>query len=323
MPRRSTLLSVGYIAVAMQLCAMNNVPVAGLADSPSTFANPVVDANFADPALLNDNGVYYAYATNSRRGDHLQAQMSTDLGHWSPLADPLPVMPTWANPGKTWAPDVTMIKHGKRYVIYFAADDKRTHKQAIGVAVATKPEGPYTPVDEPLIEQADIGGAIDPCCYVGRRGERYLVWKNDGNSMNVDTWIWIQKLSKDGTRLVGDPVKTIKQDQPWEGNLVEGPCLWKHGSKYYLFYSANAYVDCRYAMGYAVADDLMVPYRKPSTSPWVASLDGQCGPGGCDIERGVDGTEWMVYHTWAKGPHSYRSMSIKRLEWDGDVPVLK
>ena len=294
-----------------------------MANTDSAPTNPVINRNFPDPALLNDHGVYYAYATNHHDEANLQVATSTDLAHWTALPDALPVMPAWAKPGKTWAPDVTMIEHGKRYVMYFAADDKRTGKQAVGVAVSTSPAGPFVGVDEPLIEQTEIGGAIDPCCYVEDTGERYLVWKNDGNSMSVDTWIWIQKLSTDGTKLEGDAVKLIKQDQSWEGNLVEAPCLWKHGGKFYLFYSANAYVDGRYAIGYATSDHLMGPYHKPLKSAWIASTDDQCGPGGCDIEQGADGLEWMVYHRWEKGPHTYRSMCIKRLEWDGDVPVLK
>ena len=47
-----------------------------------------------------------------------------------------------------------------------------------------------------------------------------------------------------------------------EGVLVEAPTLWKHDGKYYLFYSANAYNNPRYAMGYAVSDNLLGPYRK-------------------------------------------------------------
>ena len=287
----------------------------------STISNPVIDSNFPDPALLNDRGTYYAYCTNS--GGHMPVRKSTDLQIWAPLPDAMPTLPAWAKPGRTWAPEVTMIKHDKRYVAYFAAWDRATDKQAIGVAVATRPEGPFIPVDEPLIEQAEIGGAIDPCCYVDTDGARYLIWKNDGNSMGHDTWLWIQRLSADNTQHEGSPTKLIKQDQHWEGPIVEAPCLWRHSDKYYLFYSAGFYADCSYSMGYAVSTSLLGPYVKPSTSPWVASTPGECGPGGQDVESGDDGTTWMAYHSWVKGPGTYRGMSIKRLEWDGDTPILR
>src|SRR5450432_2235707 len=88
-------------------------------------SNPVIDSNFPDPAVLNDNGVYYAYATNHHGGDHMQVHMSTDLAQWTSLPDALPVLPDWARVGKTWAPDVAMVERGKRYVAFFAADNKR------------------------------------------------------------------------------------------------------------------------------------------------------------------------------------------------------
>lgn len=173
----------------------------------------------------------------------------------------------------------------------------------------------------PLIDQRDIGGAIDASCLTD--GDvHYLVWKNDGNSRGQDTWLWGQKLSADGLTLVGTPTKLIKQDQKWEGNLIEAPVLWKHGAKYYLFYSANGYGRCDYAVGYAVAPSPLGPFVKPRTTPWLSSTSDVCGPGGQDIVTASDGRTWMTYHSWAKGPGSYRSVSMDPLVWNGDVPYL-
>lgn len=314
--RRALIVAAGVAVVAGKILS-STTPAIGQAG----YANPVIDANFPDPSILNDGGAYYAYATNS--GQNMPAQRSRDLIHWTPMSDAMPILPEWAKPGRTWAPNVVAIESGKRYVAYFAAWDRASDKQVLGAAVATRPGGPFHPTDAPLVEQTDEGGAIDPSSFVDVDGKRYLVWKNDGNSMGKDTWIWIQQLSKSGVALVGDPVRLIKQDQGWEGNLVEAPTLCAHGGKYYLFYSASDYASCRYAMGYAVADFLFGPYTKPSTGPWVSSTPDSCGPGGEDIVRSSDGTAWMAYHSWIKGPGSYRGMNIKRLEWDGDVPVLK
>jgi len=41
------------------------------------------------------------------------------------------------------------------------------------------------------------------------------------------------------------------------------------------------------------------------------------------VFRTEDGTAYMAYHTWTKGPNSYRGMNIKRLDWNDGVPVLK
>ncbi len=295
---------------------------------PLTYTNPVINENFPDPSVLYDRGVFYAYATNSRPkatppGPNMACARSSDLVHWTALPDALPVLPTWADPGHTWAPNVRAFVTGKRYVVYFCAHDRAANTQSVGVAVGPAPAGPFTSdAAAPLIREPEQGGAIDPSCFVDTDGSRYLVWKNDGNSRGLDTWLWVQRLSADGLSLVGTPTRLIKQDQAWEGNLVEAPTLWKHDGRYYLFYSANAFVDCRYAIGYAVAASLLGPYVKPRDSAWQASTPDVCGPGGEDILTTGDGRTWMTYHAWEHGPGSYRSMSLDPLVWNGDVPYL-
>jgi beta-xylosidase len=287
----------------------------------TTYTNPVIDENFPDPSILRDGDTYYAYSTNS--GPNLPCRKSTDLVHWTALPDAMPTLPTWAKEGRTWAPTVHTIIPGKRYVAYFCAHDRASDTQALGVAVGPTPVGPFTSdATGPLLDRPELGGEIDPSVFTDDDGSHYLVWKNDGNSRGQDTWLWIQQLSTDGLSLVGSATRLIKQDQAWEGHLVEAPTLWKHGGRYYLFYSANDYAGCSYAMGYAVADSLLGPYTKPRNTAWQASTADVCGPGGQDILTTGDGKTWMVYHMWAKGPGSYRSMSLDPLVWNGDIPAL-
>jgi beta-xylosidase len=104
--------------------------------------------------------------------------------------------------------------------------------QCIGAATSDKPEGPYTSsAEKPLICQTDEGGSIDPSSFVDEDGKRYILWKNDGNSVGARTWIYIQPTSADGLSLTGSPTQLITADQSWEGVLVEAPTLWKHGGK--------------------------------------------------------------------------------------------
>ena len=76
---------------------------------------------------------------------------------------------------------------------------------------------------EPLVCETDDGGSIDGHPFTTSDGRRYLYWKNDGNRIGVDTWISVQRLDASGTKLVGKPQRLIKQDQPWEGSLLEAP----------------------------------------------------------------------------------------------------
>lgn len=288
-----------------------------------TYTNPVIDRNFPDPCVLKVDGTFYAYATNNnKRGETIPCAKSTDLVHWSADIDAMPTLPTWADKGHTWAPDVAAVKSGS-YVMYFVARNHAIGHQSIGVATSTSPSGPFTSNEtEPLVEQTDLGGDIDPYTFVDTDGARYLLWKNDGNSRHKDTWLWIQRLSQDGLTLLGQPRRLIKQDKPWEDTLIEAPTLFYHHGKYYLFYSGHDFSSCAYAIGYAVSDSLYGPYVKPQSTPWVSSTAQVCGPGGQDIIDLGRGDTWMVYHRWEKGPRTYRSMCLDRLVWKGDVPEL-
>ena len=294
---------------------------------PGQFVNPVVDMDFPDPDTLKVGDTYYAYATNAN-GANIQGASSTDLVNWKSFGETLPALPLWAKPvaGLTWAPEVTASADGKTFIMYFTSRDQATDKQCVGVATSDKPDGVFKAVgDKAFICQADLGGTIDASSFVDDDGSRYVLFKNDGNCCGFATRLWIQKVSADGLTLEGQPTALIENDQRWEGQVVEAPTLWKHGGKYYLFYSANNYAGMDYCIGYAVADSILGPYKKPANGPWVkTSLKGSVviGPGGQDITVDKQGQTWLVYHSWNL-TIDYRWMNIDRLDWEGDVPVLR
>ena len=297
--------------------------------SPDEFRNPVINLDFPDPDILKVGDTYYAYSTNSG-STNIQMARSQDLVHWEFLNGALPALPLWAKPqaGLTWAPDVTTGRDGSSYVMYFTSRDEASDKQCIGVATAPGPEGPFRAAgsmnEKALICQSAEGGSIDPASFTDDDGSRYLLWKNDGNCCGIETRIYLQKVSADGLTLEGEPAVLIKNDLGWEGNLVEGPTLFKHNGKYYLFYSANAYNTERYAVGYAVADDIMGPYVKNPRPLLETDMQkgGAFGPGGQDILFDKDGETWIAYHSWDPTV-SYRGMQIDPLTWQGDTPVVE
>jgi hypothetical protein len=303
-------------AIEAELTAAYNI-----APPPTAwFTNPVINANFPDPGAVYAGGSYYAFATNGA-GRNVQAARSSDLVHWTTLPDALPALPSWAQAGRTWAPDVAVTASG-HYSLYYTAWSASTGRQAIGVATATTPAGPFAPAGSaPLVSQVSQGGAIDPSVFTDASGAQYLLWKNDGNAIGQVTNLYIQRLSADGLSLVGSATPLIHADQPWEGGVVEAPTLWAHGGKYYLFYSANNFANGSYAVGYAVSNSLLGPYTKPA-APLSTTTGPVVGPGGEEIVVGPDGNTWMLYHSWENNL-AYRSLSADRLEWAGDVPVLR
>jgi beta-xylosidase len=288
------------------------------------FQNPVYDGNFADPFVLEVDGSYLAFATNGPTGK-IQTMRSNDLVEWEQIGDALPQLPEWSTPGKVWAPEVA--KHAAdRYLLYYTTAHDEFGRQCVSVAVASKPEGPY--VDEskaPLICQPDEGGSIDASPFTDADGTRYLYWKNDGNAIGIDTWIYVQRLTPDGLRLTGDRKRLIKQDLPWEGNLVEAPFMLRTGHNYHLFYSANAYDKAEYAVGHAACDSAIGPCHK-SGDPILSSTDDAAGPGhNMVLEK--DGRYWFVYHAWDPAAVGVdppgRTMWLSELTWDGDGPVVQ
>jgi beta-xylosidase len=196
--------------------------------------------------------------------------------------------------------------------------------QCIAVATADSPEGPFEVVgEEMLICPAEEGGAIDASTFTDDDGTPYLLWKNDGNCCGFDTWLYLAPLSADGLALAGEPTRLVKQDQEWEGNLVEAPTLVKRDGTYVLLYSANDYGGDRYAIGYATADAITGPYTKGEEPLFTTEAsDGvYIGPGGQDVVVGPDGQDLLAFHSWYGGI-TYRAMNTLELQWEDGRPIV-
>ena len=290
----------------------------------ATDGNPVLDDDFPDPDVVEVDGTYYAYATNTATLN-VQVATSTDLTTWEPLAeDALPELPNWVIPGKTWAPEVTQFGPD-RYVMYPTTTNFDPTLQCIGVAVSDSPEGPFEFVgEEMLVCPEDEGGAIDAATFLDDDGTRDLLWKNDGNCCGFDTWLYIAPMSEDGLTLAGEPTRLLKQDQPWEGNLIEAPTLVLRDGTYVLMYSANDYGGEEYAIGYGTADSVTGPYTK-AEEPLLTTdeTDGRyVGPGGQDVITAADGSDQLAFHSWYGGL-TYRAMNVVELTWEDGRPVVE
>ena len=279
-----------------------------------------IDANFPDPDILRVGEMYYAYATNDNAAN-VQVAVSPDGETWEILdEDAFPDLPRWVIPGKTWAPEVTEVSPGN-YALYFTATNFMPTLQCIGVAVSTDPAGPFVAVGDGMIVcPEEKGGAIDASTFVDDAG-LHLVWKNDGNCCDLDTWIYTAPLSADGLTLLGPPQRTIMQTLEFEGNLDEAPTIVLRNSTYVLLYSANNYGDDRYAIGMATAPSLSGPWTKleePLLS--TESSGGRLrGPGGQDIIETSNDGGLLVVHSW-NAAYTYRAMHVVPFSWEGTVP---
>jgi beta-xylosidase len=299
----TVLVTVGVtvlvtVGVTGALSMTTSAPKADLR-SPARIITPGQDA--PNPFILVANERYYLYSSETGiYSPEVALRVSTDLVHWSSSKEVLPVLPAWASPGFTWAPDVRRV--GGRYVMYFTARVKSSvpATQCIGTATASSPVGPFRPLSHLLVCQLDHRGSIDPRTFVDTNGSLWLHWKSDDNA-DVNgtsrTAIYAQRLSRDGLRLLGRPAVIFSADQLWEGRIVEAPQMMRVNGHYWVFYSGNWFNEPYYAIGVAECRGPAGPCSKPSR-PFVASNAQGQGPGESSLFTDRNG-QWIVYAPWA------------------------
>ena len=325
---RAAVSMVAALAVAMLVGACQPPapdPTSGGTVTSSTPAatNPVWPSNFPDPQILPDDDGWVAISTNGN-GMNVQTLVSDDLVTWTQGSDAMPELASWTTPGKVWAPEAR--RFGDRWVMYYTTIAPNPAIQCIGLAVADAPKGPYRDTSStPLVCEDDQGGSIDASPFVAADGTAYLYWKNDGNAIGVDTWISVQRLSADGLRLEGEPKRLLRQDLPWEGQLVEAPFVWERDGVFHLFYSANDYGSDRVCRGARDGDRRRPgPFTK-DPEPVLTSTEVAAGPGHCALFE-QDGRVLMVYHAWP--PDSIgaevpgRTMWLSEVTFDGNAVTV-
>jgi len=105
------------------------------------FANPVIDRDCPDPAVLKDGKTYYMVCT------HAPIRSSTDLVHWKWRGKVFTEknLPAW-NKGPFLAPEMHRI--GSKYVVYYSSGKGPTGRSA--------PPGPTS-------RSGPTGTSADPC----------------------------------------------------------------------------------------------------------------------------------------------------------------
>ena len=291
-------------------------------------APPVWDGDFPDPFVLVVGDRSFAYGTQT--GDfNLQVMESADLATWQHRGDALPELPAWAARGNTWAPAV--LERDGQYVLYYTVRYEAAGRQAISVATASDPGGPFADRSaEPLIFQEDRAGSIDPSPFVDDDGTAYLLWKSDDNAVDRESSLWSAPLRPDGLALAGPPTELLRYDCAWEEPLVEAPSLARVAPDLcVLFYSGGWWESDTYAIGYATGPGPLGPFHNETEdTPWLASGEGMAGPGGAEVFTDADGGWRIAFHAWTPPKVGYenggaRSLWIEPLDFRDGRPVLR
>lgn len=291
------------------------------------WANPVVPGDHPDPTIIRVGRHFWASSTSGEWSPQFPLFHSRDLISWTPAGNIFPVQPAWAE-GSFWAPELVFDEVSRQTLAWYVAK-KRDGPLCIAVATADSPGGPY--IDHgPLICEAD--GAIDPCFARDEHGEPYLIWKEDGNSAGRPTPIWAQHLSADLLRLDGEKTELIRNDQPWEEGVVEGPYILRHRGhddvlRFYMFYAGNSCCgkECKYAEGVARSEKLLGPWEKAPNNPLIGANDTWRCPGhGTAVhtsdKSGKPAQDYLLYHAYPTGGTIYvgREAVLDEITWPVD-----
>jgi arabinan endo-1,5-alpha-L-arabinosidase len=306
------------------------------------YANPVLDADFPDPAVIRaPDGFYYAYATQTERDGkwvNIQLARSADLVTWQHLGDALPAKPEWASKTQDfWAPHVS--RHDDTYYLYYSAkpdaaltDDKRG--LCLAVATAGGPLGPFVDMGKPL-QCGDGFVNIDPMSFDDpATGKRLLYWGSGFQPIKV------QELGPDrmsfapGSKPV-DLVPVMKNDPLKYRELLEGAWVIARDGWYYMFYSGNNCCgkNAHYAVLVARSRSATGPFEPLAPNPVILEQRGiWVAPGHNAIITDARGTDWLVYHAVdARRPrtkasdeiNTRRILLIDKINWTDGWPRIE
>lgn len=296
---------MALVRTALILGSLSTLLLASCASpltSPPGYLNPVLDHDFPDPAVLqDDDGWFYAYATQTWREGrmmNLQVARSRDLVTWEHLGDALPVKPAWAERTQNfWAPHVVHDPQRSRYVMYYSAEPDGRPGKCLAVATSRHVAGPFTDSGKPMLcgkgfEHIDPMAFDDP-----QSGMRLLYWGSGRQPIRVqplaDDWLSFAS----GTR----PVDALEpQPEKPHGALIEGAWVAYRAPFYYLYHSGGRCcgLQADYALRVARATSPLGPFELlPEEDGIILARNGFWqAPGHNSVVTDDEGADWLLYH---------------------------
>ena len=253
-----------------------------------------------------------------------------------------------------WAAQLAKLPDGKFYHYGTVRGKGGYSYYVVTVSVAEDVEGPYTPIQTPIVDgswvNADLTAAgrqdalgenhnIDPTVfidnddvYADEYGAEYKGVPRAYLAWGKDTCRIAELDPRDYTKIVR-PIRALTQPG-WttKDRYTEGPWLYKRNGKYYCFY-ASMRAGSTETISYTMADSLRGPWNnwEDESMIWTKG-ENITDPHGCyTIHPGVidfKGMTYMFYHNssqrlflngqWFDGKDFRRSVAVDYLYFDKD-----
>ncbi len=262
-----------------------------------------------DPFVLKYNGEYFCYSTGKKNVNILHSQ---DLIHFEHLGGCL------LDEGRYdfWAPCVIYL-NGKFYMYYSSNPQgiNDDHAHCLRVAAADTPYGPFI-FQKQLLDLF----SIDPHAVKSETGDLIMFYSANnysGTDRNFAGTIILVDEMTDPFTLAGSPrpavMPSMKEEMFMENRFgdgrdwytIEGAFYIKKRETEYLMYSANAFTDPSYFIGYAstksspgLSGNKWNKYPNDMDyDPLICQNDKVMGTGHNSVVKAPNNVdEWIVYH---------------------------
>jgi arabinan endo-1,5-alpha-L-arabinosidase len=314
----------------------------------AAYCNPVHPDYFADPFVWRCGDEYFAIGTGpAEAGGEVRSAdgptifpllRSRDLAHWERAGRAL-VRPPEALGDSFWAPEIAS-QDDRWFLYYSVGHGERLHQ--LRVAVSDRPLGPYCDLAG-LTDPAECAFAIDPHPFRDDDGRWYLFHARDfldaerarpGTALVVHELARMTELAREGRTVARAQYEWQRYQANramyggvYDWHTLEGPCVVKHGGRYYCFYSGGCWQTESYGVDYLAASHVLGPYEGAGAEDGprvLRSAPGKLlGPGHCSVVVGPDdATLYVAYHAW-DAERSARRMCLDALHFTSEGPRVE
>ncbi len=296
--------------------------------------NPIISTVFTpDPAPFVHGDKVYLFTDHDEDGRNRDFNMkdwmlfsTEDMVNWTYLGTQVSTATfKWARQGqRAWACQ-GVERNGKWY--WYVCCNKATGGDALAVAVADDPQGPWTDaIGGPLAEGF---GFIDPTVFVDDDGRAYLFWGNKGlwyGELNDDMVSfkngWQEVPGYHDPKCFGElqsKMNWAKGQNEMMTQYEEGPWVMKRNGTYYISYPAGGVPE---HMAYSTAPTINGPWTYRGRIMDEAQNSFTIHGGNITFK----GRDFMFYHNGGlPGGGGYnRSACVEEFKWneDGTFPFM-